>query len=469
MILLAVATHASGQPADSQSARAEQAARPNIILILADDLGYGELGCYGNDFNETPYLDRLAAEGMRFTNAYTAGTVCSPTRGSIVTGQYPARNGIMDFLGANDPRYLDPDRFVTINEMLKTAGYHTGLIGKWHLDTTFDRIPAGPDAHGFDEVIATETKYIADGDYFFPYDKIETVTSGSEGEFLTDRLAAEAVGYIERRHESGEPFFLYLSHYSVHTALEAPEELVRKYAQKHRDKHGEGSVNPFRRPRNRAHLGKPDNPYLAAMIERLDAGVGQIVDRIDELGIGENTVVIFISDNGGDGRVANNGVLRGSKTLVWEGGIRVPQIVRWPGSVEGGVVNDTPTTTVDFYPTFAALAGAELPADQALDGTDLSPVLAEAEGSLDRDAIFWHYPANTAPWPERAGAAVRVGNFKLIHHYDSGRIELYDLAEDPSETHDLAAERPDVTDRLRRRLDEWRQDVDAIVPEPREP
>ncbi|RYY20318.1 MAG: N-acetylgalactosamine-6-sulfatase, partial [Chitinophagaceae bacterium] len=204
--------------------------KPNIIFIMADDLGWGELGCYGNDFNETPNLDKLAKQGLRFTQAYASAAICSPTRVSIITGQYPARVGITDFLPAKTNRWLDPAKYITVNEALAGAGYHTGMFGKWHLDTDYETNKGGPKAHGFDEVIGTETKYIADGDYFFPYDKINTFTGGEENEYLTDRQSAEVVGFIKRNKD--KPFFAYLPFYSVHTKLDAPEILVDKYKRK---------------------------------------------------------------------------------------------------------------------------------------------------------------------------------------------------------------------------------------------
>lgn len=435
--------------------RARPAQPPNIVLILADDLGWAELGSYGNDFNETPHLDRLAAQGMRFTDAYAA-PVCSPTRASIMTGQYPARTGITDFLAEKTDKYLHPERYQTINEVLSDGGYHTGIIGKWHLDTNFEERRGGPRAHGWDEVIATETKYIGHGDYFYPFDKVETL-SGQDGDFLTDRLTDKAVDFIERNH-GGPPFFLYLSHFSVHTHLDAPEALVEKYSEKHRARHGAGSLDKF----GPSHLGRPDNPYLAAMTERMDAGAGRIMAALDDLGIAGDTLLIFVSDNGGDGRVTTNGPLRRAKTWVYEGGIRVPMIARWPGVVVPGSRSEEPVSTIDFLPTFGAAAGEPLPPRQTIDGKSLLPVLRG--GGLERDTLFWHYPADSANWAERAAGAVRQGKYKLVEPYADGKLELFDLEEDIGEQNNLAEAMPRRTARMHNLLIGWRKGVGVDVP-----
>ncbi len=446
-------------------AQATQPGKPNIIFIMADDLAWGELGCYGNDFNETPTLDRLARQGVRFTGAYAAGPTCSPTRASLLTGQYPPRTGITDFLSPEVDKYLEPDRYVTVNEMLAAAGYHAAIIGKWHLDANFKRHPRGPATHGFHEVIGTETSYIADGDYVYPYDKIATFTDGKSGEHLTDRLSAEAVAFIRRNQEQRprQPFFLYLAHYAPHTALAAPRELVEKYQRKHDARHGRGASRKFDEPQNRAHLGKPDNPYLAAIIEQIDTGVGEIMAALDELGLADETLLIFLSDNGGDGRVANNAHLRMDKTHVWEGGIRVPQIARWPGVVAPDTTCDVPTCTIDFYPTFAEIAGGRLPGNQIIDGLSLVPLL-RGGAALPRDTLFWHYPADTAPWPERAGGAVRQGDLKLVEMYFDGRVGLFNLKQDPGERHNLAMQMPDKAAEMYRLLVHWRNEVTGMAP-----
>lgn len=442
--LLAVFTVVSLLPF-RQGAWAQETQRPNIIFIMADDLGWGELGCYGNTFNETPHLDELSRGGMRFTQAYAAAPVCSPTRASIMTGQYPARVRITDFLPGKTDRYLAPDKYLTINEVLGSAGYHTGIIGKWHLDTDFEQHPGGPAEHGFDEVIGSETKYIADGDYFYPYDKISTFDEGDENEYLTDRQSSEACKYIERNKD--HPFFLYLSFYSVHTRLDAPADLIDKYKQKLAQ--NDSSVR--------------GNPVLAAMLERIDAGVGAVVKTLQENGLAENTLLIFFSDNGGAGKVGNNAHLRAGKTWLYEGGIREPLLVYWPGTVAAGAVSDVPVSSVDFYPTFAAAAGATYEKDVVLDGRNLLP-LFNGDAAPRRDALYWHYPSETGNWEKRMASAVRKGDYKLMEIYAGDRLELYNLKADPSEQHNLADDKPRKVAELKKMLDSWKMEVNAEQP-----
>lgn len=440
----------------------KKSAKPNIVLILADDLGWGELGCYGNTFNETPHLDRLASQGMRFTNAYAAAPVCSPTRASIVTGQYPARVGITDFLAPATGRLLDPARYVTINEVLGQAGYRTGLVGKWHLDTDFIENKGGPARHGFDEVIGTETKYIADGDYFFPYDKISTFSGGTEGEYLTDRQSDEAAAFIQRN--KNNPFFLYLSYYSVHTRLDAPETLVSKYRRKFDARHGEGQAEKLFDGKKGHQSDHTDNPYLAAMLERMDSGVGKIMETLERNGLAGNTLVIFFSDNGGANNVANNGGLRMNKTWLYEGGIRVPLIMCLPGRIGAGTETSVPVSSQDFYPTFVDIAKTKMPARHHVDGVSLLPLLTKGTPP-ERKALFWHYPAETGKWKNRMSSAVQKGDYKLVYFYASKKAELFNLKADPEEKRDLAKEMPDKASELMKVLNEWKTEVNAEAPE----
>ena len=455
-LLVLIALKGSGQEHSGPSS----SKRPNIIFILADDLGWGELGCYGNTFNETPNLDQLASQGILFSQAYAAAPVCSPTRASIVTGQYPARVGITDVLVPKSTKYLDPASFVTINEALARAGYHTGMIGKWHLDTGFKEREGGPEKHGFDEVIGTETKYIAGGDYFFPYAKIGTLTEGKEDEFLTDRLSREAVSFIQRKQE--DPFFLYLSYYSVHTILDAPQDLVRKYKDKFNAKYGAGQAERFfEGPDNPRHEAEQlDNPYLAAMLERIDAGVGSIMSELKKSGIADNTLLVFFSDNGGSGRVANNAHLRAYKGWLYEGGIRVPLLMRLPGEIKPGSKTDVPVSSIDFYPTFLELAGVGLPENYPIDGISLLPLITK-ERAPERDTLFWHYPAETGVRKAQASSVIRVGDYKLIEFFQNYRIELYNLKADPEEKENLAEKMPEKKNELLRALNNWREKVSA--------
>lgn len=433
------------------------ASKPNIVFILADDLGYGELGCYGNTFNETPHMDRLAAQGMRFTDGYAAAPVCSPTRASIMTGLYPVRTGITDYLPPSkiSNKHLEPEKYFTVNEALASAGYHTGMIGKWHLDTDFANNPGSPLRHGWHEVIGTETEYIAMGDYFYPYRKINTFTTGADNEYLTDRLFTEACGFVERN--SHQPFCLYLSHYAVHDKLDAPAHLVEKYLEKYDVIHGEGAARMTFDPKDWQHKGCPDNPWMAAMVEAMDNGVGKLLDLLDRLGLAENTYVILFSDNGGAASLANNGPLRGFKGSLYEGGIREPLIIRRPGTIQPGGLCHTPVSSIDFFPTFCHWAGARLPGGLALDGRDISPLLAG--GSLPGRNLFWH---SASLQGVGRSSALRKENLKYIEFQD-GRRELYDLASDLGETKDLSHDYSAQAETFREALSAWRSSLNATL------
>jgi arylsulfatase A-like enzyme len=402
--------------------------KPNIVFILADDLGWAELGCYGSRLNETPNLDRLAGQGMRFTDAYAAAPVCSPYRASFIVGQYPARVGITDYLRPNDPKNLSTDH-VTIAEMLKRAGYATGMIGKWHLTGYVhhgaQEVP--PAEHGFDEAICSERRGIGGGSYFHPYHFNPDLKRRLPDEFLVDRLNLEAVEFIERHKD--RPFFLYLCHYAVHTRM----------------------------------VGKPDlNPHLAAQLESIDQGVGMILKKLTELGLAERTVVIFTSDNGGEGRVTSNAPLRGAKSQLYEGGIREPLLVRYPGVVPRGSVCDTPVCSIDFYPTFLEMVGVEPDPGEVLDGLSILPLLKDPDAPLARDTLYWHYPlAKPHFLGGRSSGAIRHGQWKLIELFDTGKVELYNLAEDPGEQRNLAESMPDRAGRMRGQLSNWRKSVGA--------
>jgi arylsulfatase A-like enzyme len=437
--------------------------KPNIIFIMADDLGWGELGCYGNSFNETPNLDKLASEGLKFTQAYASAAICSPTRVSFITGQYPARVGITDFLPAKTDRWLDPAKYFTVNEALSTGGYHTGMFGKWHLDTDYETNKGGPKAHGFDEVIGTETKYIADGDYFFPYDKISSFTAGKENEYLTDRQSSEVQEFIKRNKD--KPFFAYLPFYSVHTKLDAPEALVRKYKDKFDAKYGKGEAAKMYGPSNIRHEGDhTDNPYIAAMLERIDAGVGQIMKTLEETGLAKNTLIVFFSDNGGPGKYSNNGHLRAGKSWLYEGGIRESLIMRWPGKIKPNTISDVPVCSLDFYPTFIEVAGVKNKAGNILDGVSLLPLITK-NTTPARETFFWHYPSETGKWKPRMASCVRKGDYKLIQFYLDKRYELYNVKDDPSEKNNLVQSMPGKVDELKTILEKWKKDVNAEEPD----
>jgi len=419
--------------------------RPNIIFILADDLAWAELGCYGNAFNETPQLDRLAREGVRFTTAYAAAPVCSPFRAALMSGQHPVRTGITDYLRPDDPKHL-AKAYMTLPEMLKDAGYVTGIVGKWHLTGYANHgvAEAPPGEHGFDEVLVSEDRGIANGSYFHPYHFNREIEQRLPGrEHLVDRCNLEAVEFIERHKD--RPFFLYLSHYAVHTRLDGRPNLVAKYEAK--PDAGKG----FQAPRN--------NPHLAAQLECIDSGVGQIRDTLRELGLSENTILVFTSDNGGEARVTSNAPLRAGKSTLYEGGIREPLIVYWPGMTRPGGVCETPVCTMDFYPTFTRAAVVE---GQPLDGLSLMPLLRSPKAKLNRDALYWHYPLEKPHFlGGRSAGAIRKGNFKLIEFFDTGEVELYDLAADPGEQHNLADSQPESKRDLLADLHEWQNRVGA--------
>lgn len=422
---------------------------PNIVFILIDDLGWGDVGCYGHEFHETPNIDRLASQGMRFTDAYAACPVCSPTRASILSGQYPARVGITDFITGhwrpyaplrvpiNRTQYL-PLEIETMAERLSANGYATGAFGKWHLGGR----EHFPDSQGFDE-------FMVHGGPHFKYHTTPK-EEVSEDTYLADHLTDKAEAFMEKHRD--EPFFLYLSHYAVHIPLQAKQQLIAKYKAKTKPEHG---VN---------------HPVYAAMVEHVDNSVGRVMDKLEALGIEEETLVVFFSDNGGLRKrfdeqgdiVSTNAPLRQEKGTVYEGGIRVPLIVRWPGKVKAGTENSTPVTSVDFYPTFCEVSGSAPPEGQVMDGESLMPLL-QGSGALERDAIYWHYPHYHHMEP---AGVVRSGRWKLVENYETGAAELYDLENDISEAHDKAAEFPDRTQAMREKLALWRTEVNAVMPAP---
>jgi len=462
----AAAVSAAPPSASSTSAASSpsSSSRPNIVLIVADDLGASDLACYGSTFHRTPRLDALARDGVRFTQAYAACPVCSPTRAAVMTGRAPARTGITDWLPGRgdrpDQKLLRPALWqqlasdeITIAELLKSAGYATGHIGKWHLGGE----GFGPLQQGFDVNIAGDDTG-SPLSYFAPYErktpqgglrKMTGLDDAPAGEYLTDRLGVEAERFIAAH--ADRPFFLYLPHYGVHTPMRAPEEMVAAY-----DPTG-------RKP------GTQQNPIYAAMLESVDAAVGRVVDALAKHGLTENTLVIFTSDNGGlsveegpNTPATSNAPLREGKGYLYEGGLRVPLIVAGAGVDKPGRTDDTPVWSCDFFPTIAELTG--LPQTSAADGVSLLPLLASA-AVVERDALHWHYPhyANQGGKP---GGAIRAGPWKLIEFYENGRRELFDLSKDPRESKNVAADHPDVVAELAKRLDAWRRDAGALMPTP---
>jgi len=425
--------------------------RPNVILILADDLGWTDLACYGSDLHQTPHLDALARDGMRFTQNYSACTVCSPTRAALLTGKYPARLHITDWIpGAmpDNPKLLVPEwtKYLpleehTLAEAFRAAGYQTASIGKWHLGGE----AYYPEQHGFQLNLAGTDK-AQPGSYFAPW-KIPTLSEGMPSEYLTERLGAEAVRTIERFAQ--QPFFLYLPHFAVHTPIQARKPLVAKYRELLHS--------------NQIHK----NPAYAAMLESLDQTVGALRDKLRELKIEDNTIIIFTSDNGGRIPTTSNQPLRYGKASAYEGGVRVPLIMFCPGVTQPGSESAVPTITMDLNVTISALAQLPYPANSVRDGVDLTPVLRQ-QGTLAARDLFWHYPHHQHY--QLGGAmpygAIRSGDWKLIEFFNDQHVELYNLRDDLAETHDRATDQPQLVERLRDRLHAWRTAVGAQMPSP---
>ena len=452
---------------------------PNIVFFLIDDLGWRDLVCYGSDFYETPNLDRLAAGGIRFTQAYASCPVCSPTRASILSGKYPARVGVTQFIGGHSVgRLCDvpyhhnlPMSEVSLATALREGGYQTWHIGKWHLGEG----RTSPTAHGFVVNRGGCGWGHPKNGYFSPWG-LPTLEDGPEGEYLTDRLTDEAIGLIRSR-DNHRPFYLNFWHYAVHTPIQAPTSLVEKYRQKAQAMgldqkqaivRGEHFTCEHKRTQRVTRRKFQSDPTYAAMMENLDTNIGRVLNALDAEGLTENTIIVFTSDNGGlstaEGSPTCNLPLSEGKGWMYEGGNRVCQIVQWPGVVASGSTCDVPTTSTDYYPTLLEAAGLPLRPRQHADGTSLMPLLRGGD-HLDRDAIFWHYPhySNQGDTP---ACAVRSGDWKLIEHFEDGQIELYNLAEDEAERHDLSRDRPPVARRLHDRLSEWRHEVEALVPRP---
>ena len=433
--------------------------KTNVVFFLIDDLGWRDLGCYGSDYYQTPNIDRLAKEGVRFTDAYSACTVCSPTRAAIMTGKYPARLLLTQWLPSGrwsrtghkmkEGRYISnlPLEEVTIAEVLRGHGYKTAFMGKWHLGTETYYYP---EHQGFDVNVAGRD-YGAPGSYFFPFTgkwKIPSTgqtlhknqpLSGKKGDYLADRLAEEAESFI--RNNSDNPFFLMLSHYAVHTPLQGKPGKVLNYE---------------KIPENK----RQGKPAYAAMVESVDESVGRVTRVLRELGLEKSTLVIFTSDNGGFAGATSNAPLRANKGSNYEGGIRVPAIVKWPKAGRRGVLSNVPIISMDFFPTILAATGHALCPYQHIDGVDLTPVLKKS-GGLNRDAIYWHYPHyNRHPQNFPAGV-VRAGNWKLLQEFETGKLSLYDLADDIGETRDLASRYPEKVKSLLTKLKSWQKDVGA--------
>lgn len=438
-----------------------KSSRPNIIFIMIDDLGWMDLHCQGNKLVDTPNIDRLARQSMRFTDGYAAAPVCSPTRAAMMTGQAPARTGITNHSPGNkrgfapegakvkeaeDVKYLSLNH-VTIAERLKKAGYATGFIGKWHLSryarnlkieaNKKAELQLRPEHQGYD---VNKGGFYRGGPptYFDPY-SIPGLPPRETGEYLPERLADESIAFMKANKD--RPFFLTLWNYAVHYPLEAPGQLLKKY----QDRKGPG-IKDYR---------------YAAMIEGMDAAIGRVLKAVDDMQLTDDTLVIFTSDNGGYN--GDNRPLRAGKGHLYEGGIRVPWIIRFPGVVKAGTVCSEPVISMDVYPTLLDFCRLEPEKDKPLDGESLMPLLRQ-QGSLKRDAIYFHYPNYAFHKQNRLASAIRQGKYKLLKFYDNNYIELYDLSEDIGEKSDLSKKLPEKAKKMTRKLDKWLKDTKAKLP-----
>jgi arylsulfatase A-like enzyme len=450
------------QPVDSTQSTTISGRHPNIVLILADDLGYTDLACYGSGYYETPNIDRLANEGMRWLNHHHCQN-CTPTRAALLCGQYPARTGVYTVGGIDrfdwSMRPLRPVENVTqlpkdrhlVAQSLRQAGYATAMFGKWHIGQAAG---FGPKARGFQEAVISEGRHL----------QFETrpPTQIPEGTYLADYLTDLAVDFIDRHHD--RPFFLYLPHFGVHAPLEAKEALIAKY-------------------RDKMPAGGHRNPTYAAMIDSVDQSVGRVLETLERHQLTDRTLVIFASDNGGVGGYQREGLakkedttdnapLRHGKGSLYEGGIRVPMITRWPSRIPSGTTCNEPTLHVDLYPTLLELTSAP-PPPQQLDGLSLKSLWEDPTRRLSRDAIYHHFPGYLGggkdQWRTTPVSVIQMRQWKLMEFLEDGRLELYDLDQDISESRNLAAEDPDRAMQMLQRLRQWRSEIDAPMPQMNQP
>lgn len=467
--VLCVVAIAAGSCGNAEDA-GDNGRRPNIVFFLVDDLGWADVACYGSEVYQTPNIDELAERGVRFTNAYASHPMCKASRFAVMMGKHATRERSSSPM--KKKRQLPgTEEETTLAEALREGGYTTFFAGKWHLEKR--GATPRPETMGFDVSVGVN-KRGEPATYFFPYGSDgdpaslpDLVEAGEEGEYLTDRLTDEAIRFIEANRE--RPFFVYLSHYAVHKPLEGKEELVAKYEEVVANKE-------FPQPAH-VKLGKADqklyqdNPTYAAMVESVDESLGRLIQALERLGLSEDTIVVFTSDNGGDscnartgGRNSTSNVpLKAGKFWLYEGGIRVPLIVSYPREIGGGVTRDVVVTGTDHYPTLLELAGLEAREEQHVDGVSFASLLRGAT-DWEREAAFWHFPiegnlASVVGMPP--GSAIREGDYKLIEWYESGTYELYDLSTDIGEEHDLKDQQPEKARELLTRLRAWREKVDA--------
>ena len=434
-----------------------QKAKPNVIFIMVDDLGYKDVGYMGGTFFETPNIDALSKEGLVFTNSYAGAANCAPSRACLMTGQNTPRHGIYTVSpsarGNSKDRKLIPtqntnvlaEEEVTLGHLFKNAGYVTGTFGKWHLGTD-------PTKQGFQVNVGGNKRGNpgANG-YFSPYN-VGNLENGPKGEHLTDRLTTEAIKFIETNKET--PFFLYLPYYSVHTPIEAKPELIKKYKAK------------------QAKNIKGINPAYAAMVETTDSNIGRLLEIVKELGLAQNTMVVFTSDNGGIASIATQLPLRAGKGSYYEGGIRVPTIIKWPKVVPISTT-DTPIVNLDFYATFKDLLGGNFP-DKELDGISIMPLIKGK--NIPERPLFWHFPiylqayngpkddARDTKFRTRPGSVIRLGDWKLHQYFEDNEIELFNLKTDPGERNNVIESHPKEVEKMMGLLEEWRNNIEAPIP-----
>ena len=479
---------------------------PNIVFFLVDDLGWSDVGCYGSTFHETPHIDRLAKEGMRFDNAYSTCHVCSPSRASILTGKYPARTDLTEWLGGRPERAYEklhsakklmslPADEITLAETLKKHGYAAANYGKAHLRVN-------PKTYGFDEAITGWVR-----SYFHPFSPQYAKTlPAKNGDYYTDKLTDAALDFIERNKD--RPFFVHLEHFAVHDPIQGRKDLVAKYRKKlaamPKPKGPEYILEPNpdgppltaaelkaleKDDRLQLHQDKrvwwvkqvQDNVEFAGMLEATDESLGRIRAKLEELGLAENTIVIFTADNGGmsasnqyrginhprrvlDSRFASSNLpLRGAKGWNYEGGIRVPLIVHWPGQTKANSLSHAMVTGTDFYPTLLEMINLPALPKQHVDGKSFVPALKGKPH--DRGPIYWHFPHYSNHGYQSPGGAIRLGNYKLLEYYENGNVQLFDLEKDLGEQNDLSKAQPETTKKLLKMLQDWRREVDAKMPQ----
>ena len=451
----------------------DESEQPNVVIFFIDDLGYTDLGCYGSKYYETPNIDSLAQRSIRFTNFYSAHPVCSPTRAAMMTGKAPQRMGITQWIPQPNEKHLPKDEF-TMAEAFQEAGYSTGYIGKWHLG---DKDSDFPTNHGFDWMRCVN-RGGAPGSYYHPFKRnnarskkidywaVPDLEDAVSGDYLTDKATDHALSFIKDRSSSDKPFFLCFGHYAVHTPIQPPKSLVEKYKVKRNEMYQKTEADAIDESGKGSTRARQDNADYAAMIENLDANVGRVLAQLDELKLTEKTIVIFTSDNGGlstlqkrDNKKARVGPtncspLRAGKGWTYEGGIRIPTMIAWPGTLEPAVT-DTRGITMDLYPTLLDLTGQPLLRSQHRDGVTLvSALKGKPDQSLKDRFLAWHYPHKHGSGHTPSNA-MRQGPWKLIHHTDSGQYELFNLDSDLGETTDLSKKHPERTSELAEVLANW--------------